>query len=92
MYKRKKPGLKLLVIAGLLLYFVWLLFDQQKSIYSMTNERKVIETKIAEEKKLNADLKEQNEFANTDQFIESNAREKLGMVKQGEKVFIDSSR
>ena len=66
--------------------------DQQKVINSKEMELKNIQEKIKAEEKLNAELKKQKEMINSDEYIEKVAREKLGMVKKNEKVFIDMNK
>lgn len=50
---------------------------------------KNIQAKVEEEIVINEELKRQKEILDTDEYIEKVAREKLGMVKPGEKIFID---
>ena len=38
---------------------------------------------------VNKELNKQKEMINSDEYIEKVAREKLGMVKKGERVFVD---
>ena len=89
MNKRKKSRVGLFVIIGLFVYFAYTMIDQQQVMYMKNNEIKSIEAKIQEEMKLNNELKKQKEVINTDEYAEKAAREKLGMVKHGEKVFVD---
>jgi cell division protein FtsB len=53
---------------------------------------KNIEAKIIGENKQNETLKKQKDTMNSDEYIEKTAREKLGMVKPGERVFVDVNR
>lgn len=48
--------------------------------------------KIQEEKELNEELKKQNEYKNSDEYIEKIARDKLGMVKSNEIIFYDLNK
>lgn len=89
MNKRKNSSLKSLVIVGLLIYFAFVMFDQQKVMHTKKIELKNIDDKIKQEMKVNEELNEQKEAINTDEYAEKVAREKLGMVKHGEKIFID---
>jgi cell division protein FtsL len=56
------------------------------------NEMKNIEAKITGENKQNETLKKQKDTMNSDEYIEKIAREKLGMVKPGERVFVDVNK
>lgn len=92
MNKGKKSKLAVIFIAALAIYLAWTLIDQQRVIYSMNNEKKVLEAKIEDEKKQNEQLKKEKEMVNTDEYLEKMAREKLGMVKQNERIFIDAGQ
>lgn len=92
MNKRRKFKLAIFFAVVLALYFAWTLVDQQRVIYSMNNEKKILEAKIDEEKKENEELKRQKEMSDTDEYLEKMAREKLGMVKKNERIFIDAGR
>lgn len=90
--KRKKAGLGLVIFVGALLYFSWLIISQQNMLDEKIKEMQDIRTKIEAEKKLNKELKEEKEILKSDEFVEKVAREKLGMVKSGEKVFVDVNK
>jgi cell division protein FtsB len=87
--KRKKSK----IIAGLLIvflvYFGYTFFDQQNNFEAKASRMKSLEAKILEEGNLNNDLLLQKEMLLNDEYVEQIAREKLGMVKKGEKVYID---
>lgn len=89
MSKRKKSGFRLFIVMGLMLYFTYIILDQQKVMNAKSLELKNIDDKIRQEMKVNAELKKQKEEINTDEYTEKIAREKLGMVKHGEKIFVD---
>ncbi|MCX7922222.1 MAG: septum formation initiator family protein [Clostridia bacterium] len=89
MNKRKKSKIGLLIVIGLTVYFGYEAFNQQIVLNSKRNELDNIQKKIADEEKLNKDLTKQKDIMNSDEYIEKVAREKLGMVKSGEKVFVD---
>lgn len=65
---------------------------QEKLIRAKQVEMKKVEALVEEEKELNQGLQKQKEEVNSDQYIEKVAREKLGLVKPGEKVFVDIGR
>ncbi|MCX7711965.1 MAG: septum formation initiator family protein [Clostridia bacterium] len=92
MNKRRNSGLRFIVVLGLLVYFAYIVFDQQKVMQIKKEELKSVDEKIKQEMKLNEELKKQKEAVNTDEYTEKIAREKLGMVRQGEKVFVDIDR
>lgn len=89
MNKRKKSKLGLIIILCLLIYFTYTVIDQQRIINTKVKEMESLQTKIEAETEKNQQLKEKNEMIDSDELIEQIAREELGMVKKGEKVFID---
>lgn len=92
MSKRKKSRFGLFILLVFFLYFAWQMAGQQKLLYSKGLEMKKIESKVSEEEKLNTELKKEKENMNSDEYIEKVAREKLGMVKEGERVFVDTGK
>ncbi len=90
MKKRMHP-LIWVFMSGLFFYFLVTLFSQQGDISLIRAEMQVLEHKISQEEEKRDELLEQKIKANTDAFIESIAREKLGMVKEGERLFVDSN-
>jgi cell division protein FtsB len=74
------------------LYFAYVMVEQQKVIYSKEAEMASIGAKIKEEEKNMEELKKQKDIINSDEYIEKIAREKLGMVKKGEKIFVDVNK
>ena len=79
MKKRVHP-LIWVFMSGLIFYFIITLARQQSDISLIQAEMQVIEHKINQETEKKNELLEQKIKANTDAFIESIAREKLGMV------------
>lgn len=89
MKKRMNP-LIFVLMSGLIFYFVVTLIQQQENISMIRAEMSALEHKVAKEKEKQEELLEQKSQVNTDAFIESLAREKLGMVKEGERLFVDT--
>lgn len=89
MNKRKKSRFGQFVILCIFLYCVYIIVDQQKVMNVKGTEIQGIQAKINEETRINTDLKKQKEMINSDEYTEKVAREKLGMVKHGEKIFMD---
>lgn len=79
----------LFLMSGLLVYFVITYIGQQEEINKIENEMKALQNKIEKEKELQEELLRQQDIIETDEFIEKIAREKLGMVKEGERIYID---
>lgn len=92
MSKRKKSGFGLFILLIFFLYFAWQMVGQQKMLYSKSLEMQKMQTKVSEETKVNEELKKEQQTLNSDEYIEKVAREKLGMVKKGERVFVDTGK
>lgn len=90
MKKRMHP-LVWVFMSGLVFYFIITLIRQQGDISLIRAEMQVLQYKISQEEEKRDELLEQKIEANTDAFIESIAREKLGMVKEGERLFVDTN-
>lgn len=92
MSKRKKSKLGLVLLFVIFIYFAYTAVGQQKIIYMKEMELKKVQSKIDEEKKENEILKKEKDQLDSDEFVEKTAREKLGMVKKGERVFVDTGK
>ena len=92
MNKRKKSKLGLFVMIGILVYFSYVVIDQQKILYAKENQMATVEKRIDEQNRLNEELKRQKKILNTDEYAEKVARDKLGMIKPGERVFVDINK
>lgn len=89
MSKRKKSTFGAFVLLAIFLYLSYVAVGQQKLLNAKSLEMSKIENKIKEETKANEELKNEKEIINSDEYIEKVAREKLGMVKEDERVFVD---
>ncbi len=89
MVKRKNSGIGVLALLVVFLYFAYVAVDQQKQFHAKNLEMARMENKIREETKVNEELKKEKEMINSDEYIEKVAREKLGMVKRDERVYVD---
>lgn len=93
---KKKLHLKVFAKRGLfcciLIYLVCLFISQQVSISRLRAEESELDHQIATAAKAKTELEAQKEAADSDEYLERVAREKLGYMKPGEKVFIDSSQ
>lgn len=71
-------------------YAVVVLVKQQISLTKCNAVSEEYKTKISEANLENSKLKEELDKADTDEYLERMAREKLGMVKANERVFVDA--
>lgn len=90
MKKRLHP-LVWFIMSGLIFYFIITFARQKEEISIIRAEMQILEHKISQEEKKQEELLEKKRKANTDEFIEAIAREKLGMVKEGERLFVDTN-
>lgn len=93
MNKRKKPNWFLIIVLLIgATYLAVMLIRQQSILYSQRVEIEELALKIQEEEELNAKLLEEREEILSDEYIEIIARKELGLVKEGEKVFVDINK
>ncbi|MEN8907628.1 MAG: septum formation initiator family protein [Clostridiales bacterium] len=90
--KRRKIKMKfvffcIMVISSI--FFSVIYIEQQTLIDKKLNDLNRVEDNIEKEKQISAELEKEKLKLNTDDYIERIARNKLGMVKPGEKVYID---
>jgi len=71
------------------MYLGTVLVKQQFIINSQRQQLKQIQENIEQEKELNEKLLRQKEEIASKEYSEKIARESLGMVKNGERVFVD---
>ena len=88
--KRHINLIMLVLMSGLIVYFLVTYVKQHDEISLIENEMNSLEQKIAKERQTQEELIELANQADTNGFIEKIAREKLGMVKEGERLYIDA--
>jgi cell division protein FtsL len=71
-----------------LCYFTFSLVRSIISTYGVSNKVLEAEKQLVEVKKKNEILKRQLETVQTDEYIEKEAREKLGMAREGDTILI----
>ncbi len=87
----KMGKIKKIMIGIVIIYVGYILVQQQITLNLYKVQEKYYEEKILAEKDKTNALKKQKMLYNTDMYIEKIARDKLGLVKPGERVFIDIS-
>ena len=73
-------------------YLIWDIFSQQQMIEEKKQSLSVVDRLIEEEQQRKKSLERERDMLNSDEALEKMAREKLGMVKPGERVFVDLNR
>lgn len=89
MNKRKKFRIGTVLFLGAFAYLTYLLINQQGVLYAKQAQLDDLNSKIQAEEENKERLLKQSEEINSEENIEKIAREKLGMVKHGERVFVD---
>jgi cell division protein FtsL len=89
MKKNKKSSFGIFILLFIFIYLSYIAVNQQKLLYAKNLELDKIENKIEDEAKLNGELTKESEMIQSDEYVEKIAREKLGMVKKGERVYVD---
>ena len=84
-----KKLIKKLLIMAFAIYFVVTIYNQQKTLTGYKTSIQNIEEEINEEEEYKKSLLSLKENANSLEYIEKIAREKLNMYKPNEKVYID---
>lgn len=86
--KRKNIFKKLFVIA-FLIYFIYTLISQQRTLNSYANMKNTYNDDIEVAEEENQELQKMKDNINSDEYIERIAREKLDMYYPNERVYID---
>lgn len=76
------------IIAIIAVIAVFHFYQNSKKINHLENKIKKIENQIANAEARNRQLKDQIENSDSNEYIEEVAREKLGLIKKGEKLLI----
>jgi cell division protein FtsB len=92
MNKTKVNPIFKVIFVLFLAYAVFTFFDQQKLIDGKRFELIQVKDEIEAGQKDLSELEKEKDMLMTDESLEKIAREKLGMVKPGERVFIDVGR
>ena len=90
--KKKKSWWLTLLLAVVLIYAAFTFTAQSNELYILNLEIKQLEQKVAKEEEEKQRLMKERDEISSDESIEKIAREKLGMVKDGERVFVDTNK
>ena len=70
-------------------YIVYVLVSQQPVIDSKKRQKDLLLDQLEDAKNYEIELRTSLGVSDTDEYVEQMAREKLGLLKPGERVFID---
>lgn len=85
----KKKRLPFLIVSAVVAFFLIKGIAQQPKITQNKDEIESLNTQIAKQEQKINDLDDLKTKVDTDEYIEKVAREKLGLVKENEIIFID---
>lgn len=81
--------LKKVLVLMFIIYFLYTIIAQQKTLNSYSQEKEKYNDNIETAQEEQNELNEMKENINSDEYIEQIAREKLGMYYPNERVYID---
>lgn len=80
------------LLAVMIVYAAFTFASQSDELYMINLEIKQLEQKIQKESDKKEELLKEKDEILSDESIEKIAREKLGMVRDGERVFVDTNK
>ena len=84
--------LKKILFFAFIAYVAFTFFQQQVALEKLNNRYRDLKNKEAAVMKENKYLNELLHQINSESFIENEARQKLGLVKKGEIIYVDISK
>ncbi len=87
-----KSKLYKLIVVALVIYAVYILYNQQVKLDSYASEKQYYQDQINDLNEQKEELIAEKENVNSPEYIEDIAREKLDMYLPNEKVFVDMSK
>ncbi len=92
MKKQKKFRVWTFILIAAFCYFVFTVYRQQSLLEVGNSKLSSLKANIHSEEVKKQQLEKQKSLINTDEFAEKIARDKLGYVKDGEKIYIDTNK
>jgi cell division protein FtsL len=92
MNKRKKSKIGVLIFLAIFSYFAYIIYKQEGILNKQRIEMASIQQNVEQQNKINEGLKKQKDELSTNENYEKIARDRLGMVKDGDKVFVDVNK
>lgn len=90
--KKNRVQLSHIVAIAFIMYFAYTFFDQQLKINRYNSQIEMYNQEIEAKQNLVEYYNTQNENITSDEYIESVARERLGLVKPYETIYIDANK
>ncbi|HEX2927687.1 MAG TPA: septum formation initiator family protein [Ruminiclostridium sp.] len=92
MNKRRKFNVWTIILIAVFCYFAFTVYHQQSLLETGNSRMSALKANIRSEEVKKQQLEKQKSQINTDEFAEKIARDKLGYVKDGEKIYIDTNK
>ena len=92
---KKSKQFKIFVLLAVVVfvgYIGWSLYAQEVSLQAKTNQLETLKEDIKVEEAKKAKYERERMNINTPEYIERVAREKLGMIKPNEKIYVDPEK
>lgn len=90
--RRKSLNIVHVVVIVFVVYFGYTFFDQQLKLNKYNSQIEMYQKEIESKQNLVEYYNNKNENITTDEYIESVAREKLGLVKPYETIYVDANK
>ncbi len=87
-----RPRMKFIMMLFIFIYLAGIFIKQEFILRKQNRETCQLEAQIEQIREENNDLERQIQYTQSDSYIERMAREKLGWVREGEKVFIEDKK
>ncbi|MBQ2695758.1 MAG: septum formation initiator family protein [Clostridia bacterium] len=84
--------LKRSLLGVLIIYICYLFVAQQFDLSRLGREEKALAQQVTEQQQIHSELEAEKEAVGTPEYMERVAREKLGYMKPGERVFVDTNK
>lgn len=92
MKNKRKNKLKRILYLILVIYVGYVLFQQQMYLISCKKEESYYAKEIEKQKNITMQLEQQKQVQRDKSYTERIARDKLGLVLPGEKIYVDISQ
>lgn len=90
--RRKSLNVVNVVAIAFMMYFSYTFFNQQLKLNKYNSQIEMYQKEIESKQNLVEYYNNKNENITTDEYIESVAREKLGLVKPYETIYVDANK
>ncbi len=80
---------KIICLTAIIIYVAFTVFSQQSTIKESKRILENYNQDIKEQEEIALEIEEEKSKIGTDEYVEKVARDKLGMCKEDEKIFID---